>query len=143
MKLRIVGFGATVAAVLVLLGSLIRGVDPSGRLEDYEVLVAPGIPRLDDRIRVEVLNGAGINGLARSVTERLRAEGFDVVYYGNADSERRDSTTILDRAGNDPAVRAVAAALGIGRIEVAIDTTLYLEATVVLGSDWEDERDPE
>jgi LytR cell envelope-related transcriptional attenuator len=136
---RVVGFGLTVAAVVVLLVSTIAGIDPNAPRADYEVLVVPGIPRVDDRVRVEVLNGAGVNGLARAVTERLRGDGFDVVYYGNAGSLARDSTTILDRSGNEAAIAALSSALGVNRVETAIDTSLYLEATVVLGGDWRQE----
>ncbi|MEX2583138.1 MAG: LytR C-terminal domain-containing protein [Gemmatimonadota bacterium] len=137
MKLRLLGFGLTVISVAVLLISLVTGVRTGGAGDDAEVLVRPGVATVDERIRVEVLNGAGIAGLARSVTESLRADGFDVVYYGNAGSLARDSTTILDRSGNEEAIDAVARALEIDRVETAIDTTLYLEATIVLGSDWE------
>jgi hypothetical protein len=140
VSLRIVGFGATVVAVLVLLVSLLTGIDPSGRQAEQEVLVVPGRPNLDNRLKVEVLNGTRINNLARSVTEQLRADGFDVVYYGNAGPLARDSTTILDRSGNQAAIATLSTALGITRIEAAIDTSLYVEATVVLGGDWNSEE---
>ena len=144
MRARTAGFVLTLLAVAVLLGSLVlvlRGApDPPPR--DTAV---PGHPPAGgrDRIRVEVLNAAGITGLARAVTESLRADGFDVVLYGNAGPLARDSTTVLDRAGNPAAALEVARALGVGRIETAIDTTLYLEATVVLGPDWPELRRPE
>lgn len=137
MNARALGFILTVAAVLALVASLVLGI--GGAPE--EIVEPPVIDRAvpgvgTDRIRVEVLNGAGVAGLARRVTEELRAQGFDVVYYGNAGPMARDSTTILDRAGNEVAVAVLAAALGVDRVEVAIDTTLYLEATVVLAEDW-------
>jgi hypothetical protein len=139
--MRLVGTAVTVAAVLLLLASLVVDMDPSGSPRDYQVIAATSATTAASRIRVEVLNGAGIAGLAREVTERLRDQGFDVVYYGNASPALPDSTVVLDRAGNQSATEAVAAALGIERIETVIDTTLYLEATVVLGPDWEDGRE--
>lgn len=138
MTLRTIGFGLTIAAVLVLLGSALwglRGTSPGSAGLDNVMIVSPvTAPR--ERIRVEVLNGAGISGLARNVTDRLRAAGFDVVHYGNAGSLSRDSTTILDRAGNEAAIAALSTELDLDRVETAIDTTLYLEATLVLGADW-------
>lgn len=136
MTLRTVGFGLTVAAVLVLLGSTIWGVVSPGAAEGGEEGRVESSDRPRERIRVEVLNGAGITGLAREVTEELREAGFDVVYYGNAGSLSRDSTTILDRSGNAAAIATLSKAIDIERIEEAIDTTMYLEATLVLGSDW-------
>jgi hypothetical protein len=136
MNLRTVGFGLTVVAVLVLMGSAIWGVvSPGAAVEDGDARVVSTV-RPHERIRVEVLNGAGITGLARQVTEELRAAGFDVVYYGNAGSLSRDSTTILDRSGNAAAIATLSDAIDIDRVEEAIDTTLYLEATLVLGPDW-------
>lgn len=88
------------------------------------------------RIRVEVLNGAGVDGLARRATERLRGLGFDVVYYGNADRFGRDTSVAIARLGSvEPAWR-VAEALGIRRVERAPEDELYLDVTVILGSDW-------
>lgn len=86
--------------------------------------------------RVEVLNGSGRSGMARAVTQRLRDAGFDVVYFGNAPGGGADSTTVYDRVGNDAVARAVADELAIGRIVADVDSTLFLEATVVLGRDW-------
>lgn len=137
MNARALGFIVTVAAVLALVASLVLGVGGAPEVTVEPPAIDRSVPGVGtERIRVEVLNAAGIAGLARRVTEDLRAQGFDVVYYGNAGSMARDSTTILDRTGNEVAVAVLAAALGIDRVEVAIDTTLYLEATVVLAPDW-------
>jgi hypothetical protein len=138
MTVKTLGFSATLLAVAVLIGSLVFGLRGGDEevVDGWEAVPIPTQVGVRERIRVEVLNSAGIPGLARAVTESLRADGFDVVYYGNAGSLARDSTTVLDRSGNRSAVEAVSAALRVPRIENAIDTTLYLEATVVLGSDW-------
>ncbi len=136
MKLRTIAFVLTLVAVAGLLTSAIWGMVGAGEPADAEEerITMADPPR--ERIRVEVLNAAGITGLARQVTQELRAAGFDVVTYGNAGALARDSTTIFDRSGNDAAVEALSAAIDISRIEEAIDTTLYLEATLVLGGDW-------
>jgi hypothetical protein len=88
------------------------------------------------RVRVEVLNAAGRGGLAREATARLRDRGFDVVYFGNAPGAVRDSSIVLERGGKPEAARAVADALGIRTTDRAPDSTLYLEASVILGKDW-------
>lgn len=87
-------------------------------------------------VRVEVLNGAGTAGLARDATHRLRGAGFDVVFFGNADHFRHDRSVVVDRVGDLEGARAVAAALGIDSVATAVDSTLMLEATVILGGDW-------
>lgn len=143
MTLKNLGFVLTIGAVLVLLGSMVMGLRGIAGEGAYEVATFGETPEgpPQERIRVEVLNAAGISGLARRVTDRLRDAGFDVVYYGNARGDLdRDSTTILDRIGNEAAVTALADELGVYRIEAAIDTTLYLEATVIVGDDWVEEE---
>jgi hypothetical protein len=87
-------------------------------------------------VRIEVLNGAGVAGLARDATQRLRAAGFDVVFFGNAGRFDHHHSFVLDRTGDPTRAGAVAAALGIDSIATALDSTLFLDATVVLGTDW-------
>ncbi|MCI0435326.1 MAG: LytR C-terminal domain-containing protein [Gemmatimonadetes bacterium] len=84
--------------------------------------------------RVEVLNGAGRTGLAREATRALREAGFDVVYFGNG--EATDSSVVYHRAGSIEVARAAAGALRIRNIVTREDTTLLLDATVLLGADW-------
>lgn len=147
MNWRSAGFAATLVAVALLIGSLVWGLQAEPSPEGVEpdpVNEVVTIPLRDDRIRVEVLNATQVSGLARRVTEQLRDNGFDVVYYGNAGgSLRRDSTTILDRAGKPAAVAELANYLEMERVETAIDTSLYLEATLILGSDWPEGEEEE
>lgn len=94
------------------------------------------------RVRVEVLNGAGVGGLARDATHHLRGDGFDVVFFGNAGRFDHARSVAIDRTGVLDRARAVAAALGIDSVTTAIDSSLMLEVTVVLGRDWPPEPTP-
>lgn len=121
--------------VVALAGSALAGWlggEPQPAPAGGEPLPPPG-----ERVRVEVLNGAGISGLARDVTRELRDAGFDVVFFGNAPGGRRDTTIVVDRVGDPRHAHRVAGALGVGVVRSEPDTTLYLEATVILGRDWE------
>lgn len=106
---------------------------------------APGVPAPDPVTvqppaqsagRLEVLNASGRAGLARAATDQLRSGGFDVVFFGNAPGSLGDSSAVIDRIGNDAVARAAARRLGISRVRTQVDTTLYLDATVVVGVDW-------
>lgn len=118
-----------VAAFVVSIVAGLRGTSGRGR---GPANVAPGA----SRIRVEVLNGAGRPGLARRAMERLRARGFDVVYFGNASAFGQDSSVVLARGGRLADAAEVAKALGIPAVKSAPDSTLLLEVTVLLGDDW-------
>jgi len=86
-------------------------------------------------IRVEVLNGGGHPGLARVATDKLRAAGFDVVYFGNS-SDPRGISVALDRGGREQAALEVAAALGIRTVRTEPDANRFVDVTVLLGKDW-------
>ena len=88
------------------------------------------------RVRVEVLNAGGREDMARLATDHLRDRGFDVVYFGNAETFGQDSTIVLDRAGRPRAAAAVGQALGTPWVESQPDANLYLDVTVLLGSGW-------
>jgi LCP family protein required for cell wall assembly len=53
-----------------------------------------------DEVRVKVLNGSGVTGLARRVGELLRNEGFSVIHIGNADRFDYTESYIIDITGN-------------------------------------------
>ena len=134
---------ALYAAVLLLVAflvsfvlGLLRPATRQGRLAGSEpARGAAAAPPAVARGRVEVLNGSGRAGLARQATEQLRTGGFDVVYFGNFRA-RVDSSEVLDRTGRPAIARAAADRLGIARVRGVPDSTLLLDASVVLGRDW-------
>ena len=107
-----------------------------GAAEGGAAATVSGREDLTDRIKVEVLNGAGERGLARQFADRLRLLGFDVVATGNADHFDHEVTHVLDRSGRLGAALTVARELSADSLAVAIDPELFLDASVVVGSDW-------
>lgn len=139
MRTRVEIAGLLVALLVgaLFLGSFFAGLggaDPQIVVADPEPQTAPEPPP-EARVRVEVLNGAGRSGLARSVTGLLREAGFDVVYFGNAPG-MRDSSVVLARIDDEAPARRIADRLSIGAVRMELDSTLQLEATVILGKDW-------
>lgn len=113
--------GAVVAAVMLLWGPIGLG----------------GAPRREGGrpIRVEVLNGSGVNRAGQGLAEHLRAEGFDVVDIRNADRSDYDETIVLDRTGVPRFARSVAREIDAGDPVVDRSDDLLLEVTVILGRD--------
>lgn len=66
---------------------------------------------LHNRIQVEVLNGAGVRGLAAEAQTLLRRRGFDVIGTGNASPA--DTTVVAATNGTRDEAARVAAALGL------------------------------
>lgn len=127
------GLVITLLLVLVLIGSLVAGL---GGGEEQAPITGPDVDLPDDRVRIEVLNAAGVSGLARAATVRLRAAGFDVVFYGNATGFDRDTSWVIARTGNGAMAAEVAEAAGIERTRAEPDSTRYVDVTVVIGRDW-------
>jgi hypothetical protein len=93
------------------------------------------IPGEEHQVEVEVLNGTTVNGLARTMTLRLRRAGIDVVFFGDASHNTHDSTSILIRRGDSSFVDLLRDAIGGGRVVMQPDDRLLVDATIVLGLD--------
>ena len=93
------------------------------------------VPGGDDVVQVEVLNASGKQGLGRVGTRTLRRNGFDVVFFGTADTTS-DSTHLIVRRGSRERAEEVRKALGVGKIESIPDSTRRVDVTVILGMDW-------
>lgn len=89
-------------------------------------------------IVVEVLNASGEAGDARAGTRLLRRAGIDVVYFGNAPAATGvlDSTRIIVRRGRATVGERVRQVLGVGRVEIQLDSARLLDASVLLGADF-------
>jgi len=128
---------AVVAVVLVVgafLGSALSQWWTTPLPSDASTI--PFLPIADQRIRVEVLNGGERSGMAAAATDSLRDRGFDVVSFDNA-PEPVDSSVVLSRAGEVAWARSVADVLGIPTVRIEPDENLYLDVSVILGSEWE------
>jgi hypothetical protein len=93
-------------------------------------------------IQVEVRNGAGVDRLAAETTHYLRERGFDVVDVGNYTSFQQERSVVIDRVGDPEAARKVAEALGLpdDRVQQDIRRQYYLDASVIIGHDYEQLR---
>ena len=142
--------GSRVRGVVVVAVVLVVGAFLGSALSQWWTAPLPGesssIPFLPafegERVRVEVLNGGGRNGMAAAATDTLRDRGFDVVFFDTYRDHAglvfdRDSTVVLSRSGDVAWAEAVATALGTGIVRTEVDDDLYLDVTVILGSDWE------
>ncbi|WP_372636147.1 LytR C-terminal domain-containing protein [Fodinibius sp.] len=121
--------------VLLIFGLFTRLVYPrieNQRSEDDSELIGK-------IIQLEVLNGCGVPGLANTFTSALRKNGFDVVETGNFKNFDMTETVVIARTTDEKNARRVAEALGIrpGNVFVEASEDFYLDATVVIGSDYE------
>ncbi|MGH7554912.1 MAG: LytR C-terminal domain-containing protein [Longimicrobiales bacterium] len=134
-----VALGALGAIVVAFFASFALGVfggENSPREPEPIVLRETTPENGGQGARVEVLNAARRPGLARRATAQLREAGFDVVYFGNAPASSPDSSVVLDRVGARDVARRAADELGIRAVRSELDSSLYVDATVIVGVDW-------
>jgi hypothetical protein len=118
---------------LVLVLGLLLGRDSTDR---STVPPPSSVPGVQGRVKVEVLNGGGVSGAAWDATVLLRDRGFDVVFFGNAETYSEDSSVVMDRVNEPATAQKVADALGISRVVSDPDSTLLVDVTVRLGPEW-------
>ena len=90
-------------------------------------------------IRMQVLNGCGIKGIARTLTPALRAKGFDVREVRNAKHFHYDVSSIVDRSGKPELAYAVADSLGIAHSQVTTESDprlVDIDVTFIVGADF-------
>ena len=104
---------------------------------DPERLHNPG-NLIGDFIQLEVMNGAGVDGLAAEMSDYLRDVGFDVVAVHNYVQSDVSRTVVMDRIGNPDAAQQIALALGLeeDRIQQELKPTWFLDASVIIGQDY-------
>lgn len=125
-----------VLIIIIMLGSMlirffvIKHVDST--LSSNVVHTIP-----NEGIQVSVLNSTQVSGLADKARNYLRARGFDVVQIGNFKSKVNKSF-ILDRLNDIESSKKVANACGISDslITTAIDSSLFIRTTIIIGNDY-------
>ena len=127
--------------ILVFLGSMLWRVFFSNKnVVEEEKPPQEQVETVQEIIRLKVLNGCGVKGVAGQFTDYLRSQGFDVVNTGNYRNFEVDSSFVIDRRSMrlNYGTR-VAESLGIdsSRVQRILSEELNLEVTLVLGKDYQ------
>ncbi len=133
-RLRFLFGGVCVALVLcIVLIRLSATPELDATIHRSDDLVKEG-----DQIQLNIANGSGISGIARTTMDYLRSAGFDVVEIDNYKSFDVEKSFVIDRVNDSISTRAVARALGIADslCTRVVDSSLYVRCTVVLGKDY-------
>lgn len=95
------------------------------------------ILRKNSNIRVEVLNGCGVDRLALRVTDILRERGFNVVRVGSTSPDFFEECVVIERRDDDARnARYFARRVNCRNVGKDLDPALYLEVTLILGKDY-------
>ena len=90
-------------------------------------------------IKIDVLNGCGVTGIAGKSQKWLKRNGFRIRLAENADRHDYSKSIIQDRSGNIKAAKELAEALGIESSQIIPLTgtpSPYVDLTLVIGKDY-------
>jgi CRISPR/Cas system-associated protein Cas7 (RAMP superfamily) len=90
----------------------------------------------DQSIKVKILNGTDVPGLARKMRNNLIKEGLNVVEFGTSSGKSVKESIIINRKGNYSAAKKISELTGIKNIYHVIDNTLLYNILVIIGEDY-------
>jgi hypothetical protein len=133
-------------AVVALIAVMLMGGGALVAMRRQRAPVTPAPPadiraRSGVRIRVQVLNGTKVRGLARRATMLLRDRGFDVVETGTV-TAAIDTTVVLNLSGHADWAATIARLFAPARVQTRPDSSRYLDIAVVLGTSWRPPSEP-
>ena len=97
---------------------------------------APLVTVEPSTVRVEVLNGAGVRGLAAQTEQSLTALSFEVTGKGDADSSQYEHTIIRFAKGQEAAARTLASVIESGAELQPVTSAGTGDVQLVLGRDF-------
>lgn len=111
-------------------------VPDKSSLEDIVRLINEGYLVTPSEVKVEVLNGSGISGLASEVATLLQQEGFQVVDTGNADHFEYTESQVIALGEIVDKARAVALYIPGSSMLHQYNPEAELDVTVIIGSSY-------
>ncbi len=94
------------------------------------------VTKSKSEVTIEVLNATSRNGLASSVAEKLKEEGYNVTKIGNYKTTSNMATTVISRTDDTEYAKKVKSFLGIGTVKTEKEESSKVDITVILGSDY-------
>ncbi len=88
-----------------------------------------------DALRLQVLNGNGIEGSAGAAASQLEARGFSIVGVGDAEQKTFTTTVVIVRPADVARAQIVIDALGFGRVDAG-SVPDGVDGIVVVGGDF-------
>ena len=108
---------------------VIREPDAGAMLANFRA----GAPLAEQQLRLQVLNGNGVIGAAREMSQTLESNGFSVESFGDAETSVYEKTVIVVPAGSTNGDR-ILAAIGFGVVQVGTVDNGY-DAVIIIGAD--------
>jgi anionic cell wall polymer biosynthesis LytR-Cps2A-Psr (LCP) family protein len=113
--------------------------DITYRIYEKEFLKALIVNRsekeIDSSIKIKIVNGTDVPGLARKMRERLIREGLNVVEFGTSPFRKMNKSVIINKRASIVAVNRVSELTGIDNRYHVIDNTQLFNVMIIIGED--------
>lgn len=127
----------------IVLLVLLNGMQLAGIFSQHSVPSGVFSNNHDDSthtpMKINVLNGCGVNGVGSVMTTFCRTSGYDVVEMGNYKNFMMDHSLIIDRIGNTTDALRIASLLGISKQNVVqqFNNDQLVSVSVIIGKDYQ------
>lgn len=88
-------------------------------------------------VKIQILNGTKINGLASQCAEKLNQQGYTNISTGN-NAKLREKSKILSNTDNNSLIREIENKLNISQIEKSTQSDNNFDIIIILGKDFSD-----
>jgi anionic cell wall polymer biosynthesis LytR-Cps2A-Psr (LCP) family protein len=90
---------------------------------------------IEQQIKIKLLNGTDIPGLARKLRYKFVNEGINVMEIGTAPNQMFENTLIINSKGDLGPARRISEILGVDRIYHSVDSMQMNNVLVIIGMD--------
>lgn len=90
---------------------------------------------IDPVVKVRILNGTEVTGLARRMRNVLIRDGLNVVEFGNSPYPKMEHSILVNRKGDCEGVKKTSEFTGITKIYHVLDSSQLSSVLVILGKD--------
>ncbi len=111
-----------------LFQNTLENTQPVNKVEDFS--------EFKSDVTIEVLNGSGISGLATDVSNKLKAEGYNIVNVDTVKGIKYSQTHIYDRKNKMTEAKKIAKLLNVKDVEKDIYLQAEADVTIIVGSDY-------
>ncbi len=126
------------------LSAIMPGTNTEAEIEAERVvnMLPPPVKQIiatsepQETIKLQILNGTGISGLASRYRQKLQPLDFvDVVEVDNADRHNYRESRFIDRSNQPQSAYRLQQLLGAGRLEIDPAEALLVDVTFIIGKD--------
>ena len=89
----------------------------------------------DQTVRIKILNGTFVPGLARKMRNNLVRDGLSVIEFGTSPFPKMKESIMISQKGNYSTVKKVSEIVGINRIYYIVDSSVLNNIMIIIGED--------